>query len=97
MTDSTVTPGMRRDLDAMRRADERFGAEHGTQARRRWSGLGGSGGTTLADLQLDAIESGAAATAAQAWAAIAWELDLRVDLVEAARNELRAEERGEMT
>jgi hypothetical protein len=92
VTEPGITRGMKSDLDALERADKRFREEHGGEARARWIELGADGDGELIALQRQVAERRGAAP--EVWDAFAWELELRVDLLEDARKALRTKRSG---
>lgn len=89
----TLPPSMLRDLAALDKAVDLFELEHGAEARRRWVELGAVAGVDLSEQQRSIVENQSAAADADVWAALAWEVSCRLELVERVRAELAAESR----
>jgi hypothetical protein len=78
---------MIRDLAALERAEIAFTERYEDEARARWRALGAPDVPELRDAQLAVIN--ATGPTEELWRALAWELDLRIDLLDDARQDLK--------
>jgi hypothetical protein len=84
-----LTSGMARDIEAMTRADGEFVALDAPAALERWRELGAPPEADLAQAQRAFLQMSASA---QVWETLAWELQLRIGRLEAARVALAGED-----
>jgi hypothetical protein len=79
----SLPPSMQRDIDAIEWTEAEFRRRHGAEAASRWQQLGAGGEEELGATQLALIELRGPEPKLRE--ALAWEIALRIDLLQDAR------------
>jgi hypothetical protein len=93
VTDDQLPASMLEDLAAFELAQTQFEQQFGSQACKRWEGLGAN---TTDDLDTQRREVTARRDDEAVWAALAWETERRIELMVEVRQAARSATRNEL-